>query len=86
MELNYGDGCYKLNSEENHHQWYTVKYEIDGEILDCDEDAFTDCYGDGCNFYTQKACPKGKMPVLMKKTFSAWFKQYSISWKKFLGL
>ena len=27
-----------LDSKENHHQWYQVKYEVKGEILDFDED------------------------------------------------
>ena len=38
-----------LNSKENHHQWYQVQYEVEGEILDFDEDASTDCYGDEVN-------------------------------------
>ena len=27
-----------LDSKENHHQWYQVKYEVEGEIHDFDED------------------------------------------------
>ena len=34
-----------LNSKKNHHQWYQVNY----EILDFDEDAFTDCNEDEVN-------------------------------------